>query len=561
MVLLLVISLVFGALAASQRNQAQHQRDRANVATDTALTGGLASKAAELSKANQGDVALLLAVEANRFGDRLAPGAPPVQDADSTLLNTLAAQPALSGYLEGEQGALAAVKYSPDGKTIVSSSNSGDLRVWDAASRRPWPHQPPKAVASSNVAINDKGLLLTSGRIWDLRANRPWRWQVPASPSWSFPVAEGVTNAAISDQGDLAIGSVNLTGSPTAVPKPGTLDLWNVNTGRRIGTRITLSGTIDSVAFSRDGTQLGVDVVRPDTSAVDLVLIDAATGRVERRLTAHVGASYPAPGTSYQFLQYIAAFFDAVIFSPDGRRVSSVVGHAADGLIATFDTATGARIRTPRTKPRDIMAVSADLREVVDQKPDSVVVADTLTDTPLASYAIPATGATGVTVNVALDPTRPHFVYQAGTGALSVLDWTQVGPPHFAAAPATDRSANDLSTITPGGRVVDLSAPLGQLLAGTARPTYMQWSAAGSASGSVAILTTNGALGDLEPRHAAHRTPPHRRAGRLYAREHDRVREHQLRELEPGLRRHRVSRPGRVGVSHDDAVLGSRLHA
>ena len=51
---LLVVSLVFGALAVSQRNQANRQRDQANLATDTALTGGLASKAAELLKAEPG---------------------------------------------------------------------------------------------------------------------------------------------------------------------------------------------------------------------------------------------------------------------------------------------------------------------------------------------------------------------------------------------------------------------------------------------------------------------------------------------------------------------------
>ena len=498
-VLLLAISLVFGALAASQRNQAQHQRNRADLAADTALTGGLASKAAELLKANQGDVALLLAVEANRFGERLAPGAPQVLDARSTLLNTLAAQPALSGYLEGQQGALASVKYSPDGKTIVSSSFSGDLRVWDAATRTPSPRQPPKAEASSNVAVNDAGLLLTSGRIWDLRTNQLWRWQVPSSSPSSFPVEQDVTNAAISDQGLLALGSVtNPAKLASADPKSSTLDLWNVNTGRRVGARITLSGAIDSVAFSRDGTQLGVDVVRSDLSAVDLVLVDTATGLVERRLTAHVGASYPAPGTAFQFSQYLAAFFDAVIFSSDGRQVTSVVGHAADGLIATFDTTTGQRLPTPTTKPRDIRAVSADLREVVDQTPGAVTVADTITDKPLASYTIPANAGTGAGANVALDPTRPNFVYQPGKSALAVLDWTQVGPPHFATPLSTQETATDL-TITPSGRVVDLTVPLHQLIGGTGTPSFMQWSAAGSASGSVAILTDKGALAIWNP--------------------------------------------------------------
>ena len=207
------------------------------------------------------------------------------------------------------------------------------------------------------------------------------------------------------------------------------------------------------------------------------------------------------------------------------------------------------------------MAVSADLREVVDQKPGSVVVADTITDTPLASYAIPATAGTGVAVNVALDPTRPNFVYQAGKGAL-------VGPGLDPGRPAALRrdaarpdSPRPISTITPGGRVVDLTAPLHQLIAGTGTPSYMQWSAAGQRLRLGRDSHRQGRARDLEPRHAPHRTPAHRRAGRMHAREHARVREHQLGKLEPRVRRHRAPRPDRVGVPDHDAVVGSRRHA
>ena len=104
------------------------------------------------------------------------------------------------------------------------------------------------------------------------------------------------------------------------------------------------------------------------------------------------------------------------------------------------------------------MAVSEDLREVVDQTPKKVVVATTITNTPLLSYPIPASAGTGVAVNVALDPTLSELRYQAGKGSLSVLDWTQVGPPHFAATRPTRQAAADL-TITPAGRVVDLTVP------------------------------------------------------------------------------------------------------
>ena len=114
MVLLLVISLVFGAFAASQRNQAQHQRNEANqqrnraeLATDDALAGGLTAKVDSLLGAGKYDLALLLAIEANNAASHLPPSSPSVRNARDALLHVVAAQPTLLHTLSGLQGKLA----------------------------------------------------------------------------------------------------------------------------------------------------------------------------------------------------------------------------------------------------------------------------------------------------------------------------------------------------------------------------------------------------------------------------------------------------------------------
>ena len=461
-VLLLVISLVFGVLAASQRNQAQHERDQANLerdradlATDDALAGGLAAKVNALLGAGEHDVALLLAVEANNAASHLPPSSPSVGNARDVLLHVLAAQPTLSHTLSGPRDHLANVAYSPDGATILAQYASGTFRAWDAATGAPTAHQPPPANGASltGMAVNDAGLLAlqettaTHGvtRLWDLKTGRLWHWQPPASLLGTW--------LALSDNGLLALGSGAIPSTPSSL-STNTITIWNVNTGRRVGRPIEISGAVDTLAFSHDGARLGADVVTPDGGAIDLVLVDTATGALDRSVVAH-RSTVLSPNTKRGFDHWDAPFFDAVVFSPDGAWVSSVVPHAADGDIATFDAATGRRIAgATSAHHKAIDGVSPDLRELLIQSPHTDSVIDVATGSVLSTF--PLDNTSGIAVNpIAVDPTRSALVYQPSReGSLSVLNWSQGGAPDFLITPSVRRT-NSPVLLSPSGQVLD----------------------------------------------------------------------------------------------------------
>ena len=446
-VLLLIVAVVFGAFAASQRNRANRQRNVAELATDDALAGGLVAKVSSLLGTGNYDLALMLAVEANNAASHLPSSSPSVRNAHDALLHVVAAQPKLLHTLSGLQGKLQSVTYSPDGRTIVAQSTSGAVRVWDAATGVASAHQPPARSGGSvtGIALNDAGLLaiqdaaaaktgIIATRVWDLKTGRSWRFQPPGTRQ--------PTLLALSDDGLLAMGTEALPNTSGSDPSQltNTIQIWNLTTGERVGTSITVPGSVDALAFSRDGRQLSADMITADGSTIQLALIDATNGALVRRVVAHTGSTAPSPNTHRAFDHWNAPFFDAVVFSPDGRQVSSVVGRAEDGDIATFDAATGARVGgSPPSQNKQIDAVSADLHELVEQSPHAESVVEATTGSVLVSY--PKDNTSGIALNpIAVDPAAPNIVYQPSQqGSLAMLDWSQIGPRGFLTAASVKR--------------------------------------------------------------------------------------------------------------------------
>ena len=428
---------------------AVHARHQANVATDDALAGGLTAKVNPLLSAGNYDLALLLAVEANRAASHLPPSSSAVQSARDELVHSLAAHPTLSHTLAGPQGIVSTVVYSPDGKTIVSQTTSGALRVWDAVTGAPLAHQPPPVPGTSTgLALNDAGLLVVTGagtatkgtletgtdknRLWDLQTNRLWRWQPPASRFGTL--------VAISNNGLLAMGTEELVNSGSTA-RSNTIEIWNVNTGRRVGSPLVVPGSVDALKFSPDGSHLGADVITADGSAIDLVLVDAATGTLEHDILAHDGSvSLATNGRAFD--EVYTPFFDGVVFSADSRRISSVVGGAKDGDIATFEVATSKRLgSSPPSQNEALDGVTTDLRDLVEQSSNSqtsLSVVDAKTGTRMTTLTVANSGVAGGVTGIAVDPTAPNLVYQPSQqGSLAVLNWAQLGPPHFVTGAST----------------------------------------------------------------------------------------------------------------------------
>jgi len=485
---LLVAALIATGFAVIQGNQASSQRNQAQHETNVALAGGLAASAQSLLGESRDDLALLLAVQANRFAAHLSPNDAAAVKARETLLNAATNTASLTGILSGQRGTVARVVTSPDGRLIASQTVAGALRVWDAATRRALPHQPtPTGFFSGGMALSDRGLLVTGQyaglptRIWDLRANKPWHWQPPElTAAGSGTMIYSGAPVAISPQGLLAVGAW-VWGQSTSE-----IGLWNINTGQPVGPTLTVPGSVDSLSFSPDGRQLGADVLETNDSAIDLVLIDTSTGAIEHRVVAHVGSIQPDRTTGHPYDKGDQPYFDAVVFSADGKQVSSVT-HAADGVVATFDAATGARLGgSPPNRSQNVVGISSDLREEIDQTASLLVVRDTQTGAVRTEYPFTSTGGAGVTP-VAVDPVGPEFVSQVTTGPLELHDWTQIAPRPIAEPPSTRRVG--ATVVGPNGAVDDLAAPLRALGLGDQPEPGVAWEAVASPAGPVAIAT------------------------------------------------------------------------
>jgi DNA-binding SARP family transcriptional activator/WD40 repeat protein/tRNA A-37 threonylcarbamoyl transferase component Bud32 len=492
--ILVVVALVVGGFALVQRQRASSNAGRATNAQNAALARGLAAKADTMVRTNRGADGLLLAVEAQRFAARTPPTGTAAEEARDDLLRSVTTTPSLAGYLEGAVGTPSTVAYSPDGRYLVSNSNLGGVRVWDAATRRPVAHQPAVPDAGPvQFAVNDTGLLVTRGRtirVWDLHANRKVGWQP------SLGAAAGWNHLALGDDGVLAV-SDNPVGTDSS-----TVELWDLVHHVRLGHPLTVAGSIQAMALSPDGHQLALSTTGANGATLDLELVDVTSATTSVRVVAHRGSS----SVGGAFDPYGQPFFAQVVYSPDGRRISSVASRAHDGAIATFDTATGAELtRSSVGADQTVLAIAPDLKELAVQLPGTVKLRQFGTDVviePTGGGVLDASDGRQLSsfpllthellvTPVAIDPTRPQLVYPSGLGALAVANWEQFGAPGFASV-ASPRRLSANAVLAQDGAPVDLTAAIRRLkLTPNENPVNGRstWVASTSNAGPVAIVT------------------------------------------------------------------------
>ncbi|MGV9386639.1 nSTAND1 domain-containing NTPase [Nonomuraea sp. NPDC003707] len=318
------------------------------------------------------------------------------------------------GTLADPDGDVYSVAFSPDGRTLASTSigpgtgdgrGEGKVRLWDLATRRQIgaPLIDPDGEVTS-VAFSPDGRLLASGggyisernkKVW----GRVLLWNVATHRRSGAPLREPngeVTSVAFSPD-----GRTLASGSAPDIIRDGTgkIRLWDVSTHRQIADPLAEpDGGVSSVAFSRDGRTLAsasASDFRPSGSKVRLwdTTTHAPIGAPftdpeggvysvafspDGRTLANTSINAGADGSSDKgrvrlwdvaIHAQVGALPDpdggvyTVAFSPDGRTLAGV-GASTEGKLGTrthrgwvrlWDTGTGRQIGAPLTDPASVL--------------------------------------------------------------------------------------------------------------------------------------------------------------------------------------------------------------
>jgi WD40 repeat protein len=259
------------------------------------------------------------------------------------------------------------VAFSPDGRSVLSGSMGGKLRLWEVATGRLLQTFEGYLEPTQSVALSpDGGSVIwggprTTSKLWDAANGRPLRTfeghsqavlSVAFSPDGRRVISGGWDNAI--NLWDAATGGLVRTvyGSGDSVAfssdgrsmisaGTGPIQLWDMRTGepvRRFGERG--GGWLKSVAFSPDGCCIASGELWGDRITTTVKVWDATRGTLMRAFEGHSASTY------------------SVAFSPDGRRVISGGSSAQEQNLKLWDTASGKPVRTFKGHSGEVRSVA-----------------------------------------------------------------------------------------------------------------------------------------------------------------------------------------------------------
>jgi WD40 repeat protein len=421
----LVAAVVAGIFALVQRESARHT-------ATVAEAGRLAAQSREVA-AQHPDLGLLLALEAGRLDDSVdSRGAllgalehgsrirAWLQDFDSpvnaarfspdgkllatatlrgtTLWDTATWRP-LGPPLRSSQGGGEWVDFSPDGRTLAIAGRRGRVELWDVATRKKLRELTDPAAATSDepalsvVRYSPDGRVIAAGpqetnhvTLWDAASGRVIGGPITTNP----PGTGGAQSIAFTPDS-----------KRIAVPgAPGTVGIWEVSTGRRVGAPLAIgSADVETAIFADGGRTL---IASDDSGFVHMVAV--ATGRPLRQPLS-------AGNQPVAFL----------VLSPDGRLLAA---GSFGGSVFMWDAKTGDPYGSPLTadtSPLNDVAFSADGKTLVSSHLRSAVAWNVDGEQAIGA---PLGGPTDVTTDVAFSPDGRRLAVGRLSGDAIVYDAT-----------------------------------------------------------------------------------------------------------------------------------------
>ena len=241
------------------------------------------------------------------------------------------AQDIPSTILKGHTSYVSSVSFSPDGRTLASTSDE-TIRLWDVATRRVILNLTGHTDSVRSVAFSPDGSIIASGsgtwrgegdntiRLWDTETGN----HIRTLTGHTAPVR----SVAFSPDGStIASGSQDFT-----------TRLWDAETGNHIRTLREDTDYVNSVAFSSDGQTLA-----SGSGNSTIRLWDVGTGAVKQTLNTH---------SDYSIL--------SLSFSPNGKTLVSASvrsDHSRSrqrrfGRVRLWDVRTGA-LKYTLTEPEN----------------------------------------------------------------------------------------------------------------------------------------------------------------------------------------------------------------
>ena len=300
---LLALSILFATTSERQRNQALIAQSRF-----------LARDAQAATAADDPELGIALSLAA--LPERIDSPSRPVTAEALASLTQAYFHSQERAVLIGHTKTVNHVAYSPDGTRLVTASDDGTARVWDAHTAKLLNvlHHGKRALSSAAFSPDGKKIvtasLYGSVRLWSMPAGTPARTLRAGTAEIFF--------TAFSPNGRLVLAAGENAKGDAAI-----VYVWDSASGALLATLGDPHlGKIFAAPISPDGTHIAL--AGYDITGAGIKIADLSSGRITATFTGHTGRVWD------------------VAFSPDGRRIASA---SDDGTVRIWDAASGASLR------------------------------------------------------------------------------------------------------------------------------------------------------------------------------------------------------------------------